>query len=104
MIVISDSSCHHKNCCIVKHEFDQCLKDIDRLETLQSMPSHHDRPAGAGTTLLCKTRGKHSPFSATQRQAHLLINNDANVVIGGTSILSYDAYMESMRDACISHE
>jgi vacuolar protein sorting-associated protein 45 len=30
--------------------------------------------------------------------------NASNVVIGGTSILNYDSFMQSVRDACISQE
>merc|ERR1719245_1083139 len=38
-------------------------------------------------------------YEETRSVAMFNKDNDANVVIGGTSILSYDAYMESMRDA-----
>ena len=43
-------------------------------------------------------------YEETRAVAMFNKNNGTNVVIGGTSILNYDTFMESMKESCISHE
>ena len=43
-------------------------------------------------------------YEETRAIAMFNKDNGTNVVIGGTSILNYDTFMESMKDSCISHD
>ena len=43
-------------------------------------------------------------YEETRAIAMFNKDNGSNVVIGGTSILNYDSFMESMKNACISND